>query len=290
MPRLPNDVLDWRDMGRTMRWGEHDIFVVDTNSHAGPVVLILHGFPSSSFDWYRVVPKLAARTRVVAFDFLGYGLSAKPADARYSLFEQADLAEAVAANHGATSVVLVTHDMGQTVGAELAKRQLEGSLGFEIVRVILTNGSTFIDLAELSDGQQLLLSLPDEPLTESLPLDGLKPGLQQTFSREHPPDAAELDAMIALLQHADGDRLLPRLIRYIDERRLHQDRWTSGLVDLDVPTTAVWGEQDPIAVVAMAERLASLRPNTEVVRWPDVGHWPSIEVPDRMASTILDRL
>lgn len=54
--------------------------------------------------------------------------------------------------------------------------------------------------------------------------------------------------------------------------------------------TALWGEQDPIAVVGMAHHLRELRGDTEVVTWPDVGHWPSIEVPERVAEAILARL
>lgn len=290
MRALTPDVERWREAGDFIEIGGHRVFVLDTNSHPGDFVFVLHGFPSSSFDWYRVVPELAKHTRVLTFDFLGYGLSDKPFDARYSLFEQADLAEAIAADRGVRRCTLVTHDMGQTVGAELVKRQLDGDLAFEITGTVVTNGSTLIDLAELSSGQQLLLSLPDEPLEASLDLDGFAPGLRETFSSEHQPPEAELEAMLALLRHNDGDRILPRLIRYVEERRANIDRWTSGLVDFEGPQALIWGEQDPIAVVEMAHRLKELRPASDLTTWPDVGHWPSIEVPERLAEAIVARL
>jgi pimeloyl-ACP methyl ester carboxylesterase len=286
---LPDAVRGWKDDGRFIDHGGRKIFVLDTNSHPGRFVFVLHGFPSSSFDWHLVVPSLARRTRVVTFDFLGFGLSDKP-DLAYSLFDQTDLAEAVAADCGIDRCVLVSHDMGDTVAAELLKRQAEGKLGFRIERAVLTNGSIFIDMAQLSAGQQFLLGLPDERLPEPLGLDGFRPGLRETFSDAHPPPDDELDAMVELLRHNGGDQLLPRLIRYIEERRANQERWTEGLVDFDGPLTAAWGELDPIAVVAMTDRLKELRPSTEVVRWPDVAHWPSIEVPDRVAETILERI
>ncbi len=290
MSGLPAAVSDWMDAGRFLDHEGNRIFVVDTNSHPGRFVFILHGFPSSSFDWHRVVPELAKRTRVVTFDFLGYGFSDKPPGARYSLYEQADLAEAVAAEVGIQRCVLVAHDMGDTVAAELLKRSTEGELPFTIERTILTNGSIFIDMAQLSAGQQLLLQMPDEQLPEPLELEGFKPGLRETFSAEHQPSEEELEAMLTLLRRDGGDRLLPRLIRYVEERRANQPRWTSGLVDHAGPVTAVWGEQDPIAVVGMAHHLRELRPDTEVVTWPDVGHWPSIEVPERVTEAILTRL
>lgn len=289
MAGLPAAVRDWRDDGRFITVGGHRIFVLDTNSHPGRFVFILHGFPSSSFDWHLVVPEVARRARVVTFDCLGFGLSDKP-DQAYSLFEQADIAEAVAAECGIERCVLVSHDMGDTVAAELLKRYTEGRLAFTIERSVLTNGSIFIDMAQLSAGQQFLLSLPDERLPEPLDLDGMRPGLRETFSADNPPPEEELDAMVQLIRADGGDQLLPRLIRYIEQRRANQDVWTKALVDFDGPMTALWGELDPIAVVAMTDRLKDLRPQTEVVRWPDVAHWPAIEVPGRVSAAILDRL
>ena len=282
-------MLEWRDDGRFIDVGGHRIFVLDTNSHPGRCVFILHGFPSSSFDWHHVVPELAKRARVVTFDFLGYGLSDKP-DQSYSLLQQADIAEAVAADCAIDRCVLVSHDMGDTVAAELLNRHTQGALSFRIERSILTNGSIFIDMAQLSTGQQFLLQLPDERLTDPIGLDGMRPGLRETFAQDHQPPEDELDAMVELIRHNGGDQLLPRLIRYIEERRANQTAWTSALVDFDGPMSALWGEQDPIAVVAMTDHLKQIRPSTEVVRWPDVGHWPSLEAPDRVSAAILERL
>ena len=58
-------------------------------------VVLMHGFPTSSYDWRGVVERLRGRFRVIAVDFLGFGLSDKPVAFGYSLFQQADLIEAV---------------------------------------------------------------------------------------------------------------------------------------------------------------------------------------------------
>ncbi len=92
--------------------------------------------------------------------------------------------------------------------------------------------------------------------------------------------------MERLLRHRGGSKMVPVTIRYIEERRAYSQRWTSGLVDFAGPLAAIWGEQDAVAVPAMVERLVGLRDDVEVVRWPDVGHWPQIEVPDRIASAL----
>src|SRR5687767_5489017 len=102
-------LADWEGRGTHRTLLGHDVFVLevgrDDTETAKPPLLVLHGFPTSSVDWSAVVPALSAERRVVLFDFLGYGLSAKP-DQAYSLFEQADLVEAVAADCGLTAVDL----------------------------------------------------------------------------------------------------------------------------------------------------------------------------------------
>ncbi|GAC1411090.1 MAG: alpha/beta hydrolase [Actinomycetota bacterium] len=286
---LPEPVCRWRDAGRFVEIDGRNIFVIEAG-HSGPHVMILHGFPSSSYEWHSVVQTLALNARVVLFDFPGYGLSDKPLDPRVTLFEIAGCAERVAEMHGIEHVTLIAHDVGDTVAAEMLSRHNAGRLGFSIDRTVLCNGSIFIDMAELSPGQRLLLQLPDEPLASPLPLDGFRDGIAATFSPDHPASDEAIDAMITLIAHNDGDRTLPRLIRYIEERRRYQQRWTDALVQYTNPLTLVWGEQDPIALVAMTDRLRALRPSTEIVTWSDVSHWPATEVPERLAAEIIARL
>ncbi len=284
-------ITDWERRGRLAEAGGQRLFVVEAGRESGgPAIVFLHGFPSSSFDWRSVVPALAEHARVVAFDFPGYGLSGKPPDARYSLFEQADVAEGLIATLGIERCTLVAHDMGDTVCAELLMRSVEGGLRFEPERAILLNGSIFIDLAQLSPGQLALLSMPDEILPEEPPMEMFRPGLAATFGADFPASEEDLDGIVEMVRRSDGARLLPRLIRYIEERRANQERWTAGLVEYPGPMTLLWGEQDPIAVVAMTRRLGELRPATEVLTWPDVGHWPTLEAPERVAGEVLERV
>lgn len=85
----------------------------------GPSMTLLHGFPSSSYDWAKVAPALARRHTLLALDFLGFGASEKPAEHDYSLSEQADLVEAAWARDGVTATVLVAHDYAVSVAQEL---------------------------------------------------------------------------------------------------------------------------------------------------------------------------
>lgn len=84
-------------------------------------MLLLHGYPSSSFDFRAVIPHLTGQAWVT-MDFLGFGLSDKPRPHRYSLLEQAHLVETVVAHTVTGAVVVLAHDMGTSVTTELLAR------------------------------------------------------------------------------------------------------------------------------------------------------------------------
>ena len=282
-------VSEWEERGRLMEVGGRRIFVIDVPAdieRSEPVVL-LHGFPSSSFDWRHIIDALAHHRRVVAFDFLGFGLSDKPSGIRYSLFDQATLAEDVVRGLGMDRVAVVSHDMGDSIAAELYARAIDGKLGFEVARRVLTNGSIYIQMAQLSPGQQMLLAMNDEALpVEIAPTEETFSASIASIFGETPADPEELHAQWELLARHDGQTILPRTIRYIEERRIHEDRWISALRDHPSPISLAWGDRDPIAVYAMAERFVSERPGTPLVRLEGVGHFPMIEAPGAVFDAI----
>jgi len=281
-------VAEWEERGRRLDIGDHRIFVVDVPADVerdDPLVLI-HGFPTSSFDWRHIIDPLAATRRVVTFDFPGFGLSDKP-NMRYSLFDQATVAEAVIRALGIDRAAVVSHDMGDSIAAELYARALDGTLGFEVTRRVITNGSIYIEMANLSPGQQMLLAMADEALPiEIAPTEDTFTASLATIFGDTPPDPEELHAQWQLLSQDDGQTLLPRTIRYIEERRQHEHRWISALQRHPSPVTLAWGVLDPIAVFAMAERFCKEQPMARLIRLDGVGHFPMIEAPGLLYDAI----
>jgi len=287
-------VAGWEARGERVPADAGDVFVLDVPGEDGngaQPLLVLHGFPTCSFDWRHVLPALARHRRVVLLDFLGFGLSAKP-DLRYGIRLHADTTEAVAARLGLERVALLTHDMGDSVGGELLARELEGTGRLAVSRRVLTNGSIYLDLAQLTAGQQLLLSLPDER-TPGLGADGgaaFRQGLAATFSPDHAPSEEELDAQWQLVSREGGSSLLARTIRYIEDRRVDERRFTGAIERHPSPLGVVWGQLDPVAVPAMTSRLLVARPGTPVVPLDGIGHYPMVEAPELFADTVLELL
>ena len=249
---------------------------------------MLHGFPTNSYDFASVLDALAAQRRVILPDFVGFGLSAKP-DHRYSIRGAADTIEGVAAALGLTEVDLLSHDMGDSVAGELLARDLDGELGFSVRRRVLTNGSIYLDLAQLTTGQQLLLSLPDEAvqISDEAALHG-EPG--RHLRARAPPLRRGAGRPVAAA-HPQRRRLAcsPRTIRYIEDRRAEERRYTGAIEAHPSPLGIVWGELDPIAVHAMTDRLLEVRPDATRTTLTGVGHYPMVEAPERFAAAVLAR-
>jgi pimeloyl-ACP methyl ester carboxylesterase len=281
-------VDDWEARGERRELLGRGIFVIDAGPRDDPEpILTLHGFPDSSFTWHTLHAALEPDRRVVSFDMLGFGLSEKPFDQPFSLFEQADIATALAADLGIERCALVTHDMGDSVGAELLARALDGTLPFEVTTRVITDGSIYLDLVQLSDGQKFLLALPDEPLPEDgAPNEELfTTSLAAIFGPSTPASRDHLRAEWTMMERDGGNRLLARLVRYYNERLVHEGRWTGAIEKHPSPLGIAWGAHDPIAVYPMAERLHAARPDSTLVRL-ETGHYPMIEDPGAFTAAV----
>lgn len=275
-------VRAWAARGRLLRLNRKQVFVVDVpsadSSSTREPLLILHGFPTSSFDFAGIVDALAADRRVVLADFLGFGISDKP-DTHYTIDMQADMIVALTHELGLDRLALLTHDMGDTIGGELLARHAEGEWAVQITRRILTNGSIYINQAHLTDGQQFLLDLPDAAFANGpgpAP-EAIAATLLATLSRNTYLTTELLHPHGELVSLRDGGRMLPRTIRYIEERRRNERRFTGAIEDHVSPLAVIWGVDDPIAGTSMCDTLAAARSDTSFTMLDRVGHYPMLE-------------
>jgi len=269
--------------------GSRRLFVVERGQ--GPVLLLVHGFPTSSYDYRAMMERLAAHFRCIAFDFLGFGLSDKPDDYSYSLFQQADSVEGLLRALGVERARVVCHDMGTSVVCELLARQDQQRLSFALEHVTFTNGSMLQWRADITTFQKLLAS--NETLLQAIELcaripDAMVPGLRALTRR---PDAitAEDELVIRdLLVHADGHLRLPALAGYMRERYVHKERWIGALTRNAERAALVWASEDPIANLAMGRELHALLPAAPYTELDGVGHFLIFEDPDRVAAAVLE--
>ena len=258
----------------------HRIFVVDSGGDGIPVVL-LHGFPTSSWDWVDVWPMLETRYRLVALDFLGFGLSDKPKGHRYSITEQADIVEAMLRSLSISDMHVLTHDYGVSVGQELLARQNAGTGHGRWRTVCFLNGGLFPETHRRRFIQSLLAS-PAGPWI--LPMMGkatFTRSMTGVFGPKTPPSPVHIDRMWALLTANEGRSAIPSLLSYMRDRIVHRSRWVGALQHTRIPIALINGPKDPVSGAHMVERFRTLVPGAHFIEsLHDIGHYPHTEAPD----------
>jgi len=281
----------WERSGRYVEVPGQRLFVVERGE--GPVLLLVHGFPTSSYDYRPLMERLSSRFRCIAFDFPGFGLSSKPVAYSYSLFQQADAAQALLQALGIERARVVCHDMGTSVLCELLARQDEGRLGCVLEHVLFTNGSMLQWRADLTPFQKLLAS--NESLLQGIEVCALIPdamvsGLRAITQRKDAITADDAVVIRDLLVHDDGHLRLPALAGYMRERYINKERWIGALIRNAPRSSIAWASDDPIANLAMGRELHSLMPESPYMELEGVGHFVIFEDPERVAGALLARM
>lgn len=253
------------------------VFVRIEGEVDAPWITLLHGFPSSSMDWHKVLPDLKRHYRVILFDFIGFGASAKPTKYPYSTFERADLAEALWKHFSISNTTIIAHDIGATVTLELLARKKSGNLHIQIDRLILTNGGLLSSLHQPVLPQKLLLNWHTAWLIKLfIPMIFKKQFgniLHQKLSDQ------ELSEIWESINHNNGPTIYDKLIRYIIERKENINRWEPLVSEPGVPARFIWGLADKIAGKPMIDAIRANSPNADISELPETGHYPHLEQP-----------
>ncbi|NXP23108.1 MEST protein, partial [Scytalopus superciliaris] len=210
------------------------------------VVILLHGFPTSSYDWNKIWEGLTQRFhRVIALDFLGFGFSDKPRPHRYSIWEQAAVVEGLVRHLGLGRhrLNLLAHDYGDTVAQELLHRYEHNK-----------TGSILINSLCLSNG-------------------GWEPCLGPT----HNPPRRNSGICGRLCGTTTGISVL----QYMNQRKKHRDRWVGALVSTSVPLHLIYGPLDPVNPhPEFLQLYKKVLPTSTVSVLDDhISHYPQLEDP-----------
>lgn len=294
---------EWREAGRAHVHRGHGYFYAyhERAPATDEALVLIHGFPTSSWDWHKLWPALTQRfARVIAPDMMGFGFSAKPADYPYSILDQADLHEELCTHLGVRRIHVLAHDYGDTVAQELLARQCErhecvtlpgpraAGDGPRIASCVLLNGGLFPEVHRARTIQKLLLTPLGPLLSRLMNRRSFDRSFAAIFGARTQPTPAELAAFWELVSRDGGNRIMHRLIRYMPERRAHRERWVGALQRTRVPLRVINGPDDPVSGAHMVARYRELVPNPDTVTLPGIGHYPQTEDPEGVLKAFLD--
>ncbi len=256
-----------------------ELAYVEEGDPEGPAVVLLHGFPTSSFLWRELVPLLAPFCRVVAPDLLGAGDSEKPEGADLHIRAQASYVRELLRALGIEGFSAVGHSHGGGIAQILA---LEGG-----VKAMVLIDTVAFD-AWPSDATRELLSLgPDQerdPIVRAVMGTSFDLGMghrgrltEDALEEYRRPFAGEEGAR-AFFRWTRADDGLGLLGRDAELRRL------------DIPVSIVWGEDDPFTTAQVAELLADTIPTASLALLPGCSHFVTEDAPEAVWSLVFEYL
>lgn len=245
----------------------------------GPPVLLLHGFPTSSFLWRREIWLLAQRARVIAPDLIGYGNSDKPADVDLSEQAQAGYVRELLEELGIGELAVVGHDLGGAVAQMVV---LDG--GLDVGSLVLVDTACFD--AWPVQGVRMLQEIPAGEEAADLVEKVIRLTFDLGVAHEGRVDEAALESYLD--PWTRDPPAFFRAARAITGRGL-ADR-EDELAAITAPTLVIWGEDDPFLDSELAERLGEAIPASAVALLPGCSHFVTEDAPATVGPLIYEYL
>ncbi|WP_350603336.1 alpha/beta hydrolase [Pseudoalteromonas sp. SMN1298-MNA-CIBAN-0114] len=278
----------WQSQGQFTQISGHQIFTKTAGDITKPALLLIHGFPSASWDWEGMWQTLSEHYFVITLDMLGFGLSDKPINATYKITEQADLYTQFLKTLNINDVHILAHDYGDTVAQELLARQVHNQSAITINSVCFLNGGLFPEVHKPLFIQKLLLSKLGWIVPKLMNKQKFGNNLLTIFGKSTPPSKQVVDTLWELIIYKDGLAVMPKLISYIKQRQQNRARWVGATINSNIPLTFIAGAEDPISGKHMIEHYKKLIPNARVQEFVELGHYPQVENPDAITQAYLN--
>jgi len=267
---------EWWAEGHFIKVDGRRIFTHVTG--AGPTLVFLHGFPTSSHDWAEVIADLSAGFRCVTFDHLGYGASDKPHDADYSSIVQTDRALNILQSLGVTRATVIGHDLGGILLQQFLHRALHGQVpSLEIEQAIFSNSSVYPKLYRPTPTQLALVDpAQGKLLATKVTRDTLAASMMTIFPT-NPPTSDRIDDLWAAISRNDGQHLWPAQLIYMKERADLGEGWVDAMRRTNKPLGFIYGLADPISGEHILNEVETGLPDAQRIGLAGLGHYPQIE-------------
>jgi pimeloyl-ACP methyl ester carboxylesterase len=287
--------LTWRSTTEANSGAEVAVFSRRAGTPGAPPLVCVHGFPTSSIDYYALSKELSTQYDIFVLDLPGYGLSDKPPEPYvYSLYDDARLlVHAITEVWNLTGYRMVTHDRGSSVGMIALDMLSSQHPGAVPVDVVMTNANIYLPLANLTAFQTALLDDATGRATAAATTpELLAAGLgASTFMPRRDLADPEIAALAKCFAHNDGIRVLPDTIQYLRERAADETRWLEKLSTSDVNLTMVWGVHDNVSPLRVPNHVWHTYLKNKPGRnryWvlPTADHYLQCDAPEQLAQII----
>lgn len=280
--------LDWQNKGFLVPVFDKNIFTIDIGENHENCIVLLHGYLSSSYDYYKILPELSKHHRVILLDFIGFGFSDKPENKYLTIIEQTDYVLELWRLLKLRDFTLITHDYGNLITKEILARQYSLNSDIEIKKIFFCNGDVPVDHTNYLDIHKFYRDDASKKMISMLTSFGIyKKIMKEVFYDDTNITDQELAEMWYQLEYNNGRDIINFIYHYVRERKIFWNRWTNALKATTIPIELIWGKEDKITEVCVSnlkeEKIASSN-----ISWiENCGHFPMLEKPKEWLDIVL---
>jgi pimeloyl-ACP methyl ester carboxylesterase len=297
--RFPK-IHHWAQQGKYFNFDGYPIFYYDSSvrdvlAMTKPTLLLLHGYPTSSIDWLYMRDELEKRFHIIAPDYVGYGLSAKPVSFPYSISSQVNMIEQLMNSLQLNKFHVMAHDVGVSIAQEFLARQVDDRQ-YIIQSTVFLNGGLFPESHRAFITMKILkIPILGAIMQYIIPKSSFGSAINRVFGPSTQRSQQELDEITNLLFYNAPYNLLQQLQCYINDRIIFRDRWVNAIKQVQtleknpIPIRLINGPYDPISGKHMVDRYREIidNPDTHLLA-ANIGHYPNLEDPENTLKYFFD--
>lgn len=273
------NISDWQAKHQTIKLFNQRVSFIDSVV-GDKVVLVIHGFGMSSFDYHKVIDELKLSYRLMIPDLIGFGFSSKPTNFYFSFIEQAQMLLRLLEEHNIKEVAIVAQGFGASILCEILSIINAGFSDLKISKIWLLNLSLSVELSPNMEAQGQILKYINVGFMKMVSsFEMFKKCIRLNFCDANTISEEALKTSWELLLLNDGMKTLNFINYWGVEILQSSNRWLDAIKNTSAPIEIIWGMDKSSGDIETPERINHFLTVEKTHLIADCGYIPMIEKP-----------
>lgn len=273
------NISDWQAKHQTIKLFNQRVSFIDSVV-GDKVVLVIHGFGMSSFDYHKVIDELKLSYRLMIPDLIGFGFSSKPTNFYFSFIEQAQMLLRLLEEHNIKEVAIVAQGFGASILCEILSIINAGFSDLKVSKIWLLNLSLSVELSPNMEAQGQILKYINVGFMKMVSsFEMFKKCIRLNFCDANAISEEALKTSWELLLLNDGMKTLNFINYWGVEILQSSNRWLDAIKNTSAPIEIIWGMDKSSGDIETPERINHFLTVEKTHLIADCGYIPMLEKP-----------
>ncbi|MBU3012543.1 alpha/beta hydrolase [Polaribacter vadi] len=281
------NLKEWEEKHKSIILSNEKLSFIDTEIKKN-TLLIIHGFGSSSFEFYKIISDLEKHYRIVIVDLIGFGLSSKPKNYYNSILDHAQNILELIKYLNITTFSVLSHGFGTSIFCELLNIVESYALKIKIEEIFLLNGSLTVEATKNKTAQDIIENeITNKFIKITISYEFFKKYYKESLGKDDAISDEDFKILWLLQNKNNGGKVISFIDYSIKERKLYSEKWINILKLHHNNIHIIWGNNDVLSPVLSAQKLQKYLNVNKINFIEDCGHFPMLEKPKQLSEFIL---